>query len=83
MSAVGPRPDPVPRILLDRLAERAPCRYCGLPAWLTDTGGPVHPCCQFWQDVIAAGQRCPACAASLTAHHEHQRRRAARPTEDQ
>jgi hypothetical protein len=46
------------------LQDPGPCRYCGLPSWLTDDTGPLHPCCQLWQAELEAGRACPACAAS-------------------
>jgi hypothetical protein len=51
---------------LKALTEGQPCRYCGLPSWLSDDTGPLHPCCQLWAAELQAGRPCPACAASRT-----------------
>lgn len=53
--------------MLRQLDEAGECRYCHRPAWRADREGPLHPCCEFWKDVIAQGKPCPACAESRAA----------------
>ncbi len=45
----------------ERVISAGPCRWCGDPSWLADPFGPVHPCCERWQEIILTGRKCPAC----------------------
>ena len=39
------------------------CRYCDNQTFLTDTTGPLHPCCKFWIEEMGMNY-CTACRSS-------------------
>lgn len=59
--------------------SRGSCRYCGMPAYLTDAAGPRHACCHAWRAVITAGYRCPSCQAARWLADPHKRHHAMPP----
>ena len=54
----------------DQIDPPKPCRFCLLPTYHRDAIGPLHECCEKWQEVIARGappgaiSPCPACETS-------------------
>jgi hypothetical protein len=54
----------------DQIDPPKPCRFCLLPTYHQDKDGPLHDCCEKWQEVIAKGtppgakSPCPACEVS-------------------
>lgn len=66
----------VPPKDLRRLELPGVCRFCGDPTWMADDDGPLHPCCEMWAAVLAAGKPCPACAQSRSATREWRERQA-------